>query len=101
MRLTQSCDLLSWNGTIFRPSQNGSEGYGFAISINKIITLNESEYEEEVVDNIKPNWNDKITGIHTINFDGAITVIDAKFRRFRFVTTVYRIWYEFKACWTH
>lgn len=70
-------------GKLVRPAQNSTHHYGESITLNKITQLNEYQYIEETIKEIKPFWKtayDK--GIHTINSDGGITVFDAK--RFRF-----------------
>jgi len=70
------CDLV-------RPAQNSTRHYGESITLNKIIQLNEYQYIEEMLKEIKPdkNWTYN-KGIHTINSDGGITAFDAK--RFTF-----------------
>ena len=71
------------DGELIRPAQNSTRHYGESITLNKIIQLNEYQYIEEAIKDIKPFNNtpyDK--GIHTINSDGGITVFDAK--RFTF-----------------
>ena len=71
------------DGELIRPAQNSTRHYGESITLNNIIQLNEYQYIEEAIKDIKPFNNtpyDK--GIHTINSDGGITVFDAK--RFTF-----------------
>jgi len=62
---------------IYRPSQDCSGIYGRAFNLNRIVTLNETEYEESLEIKVEPNWNSHVKGIHTYNFDHNITVIDA------------------------
>jgi len=70
------------DGNIFRPSQNCSGRYGRAINLNMIKVLSETDYQEEVFMSIEPDWDNKLKGTHTLNFDGLLTVIDAyKFRK--------------------
>ena len=71
------------DGDLIRPAQNSTRHYGESITLNKIVQLDEYQYIEETIIEIKPDkkWTyDK--GIHTINSDGGITVFDAK--RFTF-----------------
>lgn len=71
------------NGYLYRPSQNCSISYGSSICINKIIKLNEIEFEEIVEKEVKPFWKNKRTcGIHTISSCGNYTIIDAKEEKF-------------------
>ncbi len=37
------------DGALMRPSQDSSQGYGSALNLNRILVLNESEYQEETV----------------------------------------------------
>lgn len=72
------------NGKIYRPSQNSGKHYGFGITINEILELNESSYTEKEIQLIKPNWNKHLFSIHTINNAENLTVIDAQIRRRKF-----------------
>ncbi len=67
------------DGYLVRPAQNSTRHYGESITLNKIIQLNEYQYIEETISEIKPDkkWTYN-KGIHTINSDGEITVFDAK-----------------------
>ena len=65
------------DGKIIRPAQNSSHRYGYALSFNEIITLNQTDYEEREVHAILPTWDKKIGGTHTFNQAGDLTVIDA------------------------
>lgn len=78
--------IQNFDGNLVRPAQNSTRHYGESITLNKIIQLNEYQYIEEEIKEIKPdkNWTYN-KGIHTINSDGGITVFDAK--RFTFTLT--------------
>ena len=69
-------------GSIIRPSQDSSQGYGTSIVLNKI-DFDEEKYNETIIQTLKPNWNSKITGLHTIQHNSGLTVIDAKMKRKR------------------
>lgn len=71
------------DGELVRPAQNSTSHYGSSITLNKIVQLNEYQYIEEMIKEIKPDlrWTYN-QGIHTINSDGEMTVFDAK--RFTF-----------------
>ncbi len=80
-----SCDIrksrcagpvFSYNGRIYRPSQNSSSGYGGEISFNEIITIAKDSYKEKLRESIKPDWNNSFSGLHTFSFKNGLTVID-------------------------
>jgi hypothetical protein len=65
------------DGKICRPSQNCAGRYGVGFNINQITKLTENEYEESVINDVKPLWDRQLRGTHTLNFDKDFTVIDA------------------------
>ncbi len=68
---------------IYRPAQNCKAFYGQSLIINKILKLSETEFEEEEYMEIKPDNNSNFNkGIHTINVDGDIIVVDGIRLRF-------------------
>jgi len=72
--------IFEFNGKLCRPSQDSSHGYGYGISINEIITINENEYLERPIKKLLPTWDEDIFGLHTINHSNNFTVIDVKNR---------------------
>jgi len=74
-------NIIKVDGKIYRPSQDSSIRYGHSININEIIKISESEYEEKTVEYILPKWSKEIWGVHTVNSDKDITVIDCLTRR--------------------
>jgi len=64
------------DGAIFRPSQDCSVRYGRGININRVTKLNTLEYSEIREFDIRPDWNKKLKGIHTLNSDGNMKVVD-------------------------
>lgn len=75
--------LFNWNGELYRPAQDSSGRYGYAISINRVIQLDQQGFREEQVSNILPNWNRKLVATHTISIAGDLTVVDCLVRRAR------------------
>jgi len=75
--------IFTINNKIYRPSQNGSNYYGYGISLNQIEKINEKEYEEKLITSILPNWDKNITGVHTFQYDKGLSIIDAKIKRRR------------------
>lgn len=68
--------LFIENGKIYRPSQDCSVRYGRGLNINQVTKLNDHEYNEVLINEIKPDWDPKLKGVHTINSDKALTIID-------------------------
>jgi len=68
--------LFIQNDKIYRPSQDCSMRYGRGLNLNLVTVLTEKEYHEERVTRIKPSWNKKLRGMHTINFDNGLTMVD-------------------------
>ena len=71
------------SGQFYRPAQDCSTRYGYAVSINHILQLNPERYEEREVDRVIPHWEPNVVGVHTLNMAGTITVIDCLLRRKR------------------
>lgn len=74
--------LFVKNGELFRPAQNSAKHYGHQVNINKIITLNEHTFQEEIVSVIAPERFGKYSGIHHIASFHHQTVIDLKRSQF-------------------
>lgn len=70
------------DNVLYRPSQNCENKYGESITINKIITLNETVYTEEpymlISINKKNRVNKGIHSIHTINVLGDTIIVDGQ-----------------------
>lgn len=75
--------LFAWKGKYYRPAQDCSYGYGYAIRLQEIRVLTETDYVEEEAEVVLPNWSADIVGIHTLNVAGPLTVIDAMQQRQR------------------
>ena len=73
--------IFEMNGELYRPSQDSSRGYGYAIRINRIEMLTTTEYREVCISGIEPNWNPAVTAVHTLNFQGNVTFLDGLKRR--------------------
>jgi hypothetical protein len=75
---------LFWsNDMLYRPGQDSSLRYGYATTINKITKLSPVAYNEVEVVKIRPDWDDNIAGVHTLNFVEDLTVIDCLTKRRR------------------
>jgi len=74
--------LFQRNGMWYRPSQDSARGYGSATNIQRILRLDQFDYEEVSVGKLRPEWQPGLTGVHTVNALGGLTMIDAR-RRIR------------------
>jgi hypothetical protein len=70
-------------GQWYRPAQDCSRRYGYAIRLQRIVRLDELAFEEETVSILTPDWSSKLLATHTINRAGELTVLDAQRRRWR------------------
>jgi len=68
--------LFEQHGQLYRPSQDNSRSYGHGIRINRIEILTTNEYKEVCVTGIEPKWDPKIIGVHTLNFEKNLTLLD-------------------------
>ena len=75
--------ILQIAGKLYRPAQDCSVRYGYAIRINHITALSEQEYAEHEVSVIKPGWDASIVATHTLSYAPGLTVIDCLQPRFR------------------
>lgn len=64
------------DGKIYRPSQDCKGNYGNAINFSQITVLNESDYQEVIISKVRPDWDVKLKGLHTFNFENDVAVID-------------------------
>ena len=74
-------NIFIQNNRMFRPAQNCEKGYGYSLVMYEINKLTTSEYQEEIVEEIFPNWFPNIYGTHTFNFNDEYIVWDGKFKR--------------------
>lgn len=68
--------LFYENGRLFRPAQDCSVRYGYAIVLNEILRISKTEYEERPAETILPNWRPGLLGTHTLNSNNSYEVID-------------------------
>jgi hypothetical protein len=64
----------------YRPSQDSARGYGSATNIQRIVRLDSTDYEEVTVGKLLPAWRPGLTGTHTVNALGGLTIVDARHR---------------------
>jgi hypothetical protein len=84
VRSARPAGRLFWaNNVLYRPSQDSSLRYGYATTINKITQLSAVTYNETEVLKILPDWDKDIIGVHTVNLDDDLVVIDCLWKRRR------------------
>jgi hypothetical protein len=77
VRNCRSAGQLFWrSGQLFRPTQDCSVRYGYAIAVNEVTKLTPYEFEERPVSYIPPSWKSGLLGTHTWNESSAFQVID-------------------------
>ena len=75
--------LFVRDGKLYRPSQDSSHRYGWALNINLVEQLDPGRYSEKTVSKAYPSWAPDVVGVHTYNTAGRMNVIDAQVRRRR------------------
>jgi hypothetical protein len=75
--------LFHWKGKLYRPAQDSSRRYGYGMRINKVVRLTPSEFLEEEVSQVLPQWRKDLRGTHTLNICEDLTVIDCLIHRRR------------------
>lgn len=75
--------LFEWNGDVYRPAQDSSGRYGYAISINRVVQLDDEGFREEEVSKIFPNWSKNLLATHTVSIAGDLAVVDYLINRSR------------------
>ena len=71
------------DGEWFRPGQDCSHRYGYAVVLHRIDELSPDAYRETEVSRILPHWRPDVLATHTLNNVEGITVVDALMRRNR------------------
>jgi hypothetical protein len=75
--------IFERDGRLYRPSQNSSRWYGYALNINEITELSESVYSERVVKTVEPTFDPKIYATHTFSSEQGLTLVDGMRRLWR------------------
>jgi hypothetical protein len=77
-------------GAWFRPGQDSSVRYGYAVVLHRIDELTPARYRETEVSRILPRWRRDVLATHTLNSAGGLTVVDALVRRNRLAARLTR-----------
>ena len=72
--------LFSRGGRLYRPAQDCAQSYGQAVVITEVTCLSPTHFSEVVSERRDPSWRADLAGMHTVNADGGLTVIDVRRR---------------------
>jgi hypothetical protein len=79
VRSSRSAGQLFWrDGRLFRPTQDCSVRYGYAIALNEVTRLTSHEFEERSVSWVPPAWHPGLLGTHTWNESDRLQVLDGQ-----------------------
>jgi len=73
--------LFYWKGDLYRPAQDSSRCYGYGMRLNKVVQLTPTEFREEEVSQVLPQWRKDLRGTHTLNICDDLTIIDCLVHR--------------------
>lgn len=73
--------LFWWNGELYRPAQDCSVRYGYAVSINRVLQLDTNGFREELAFRLTPDWFKGLLGTHTFNCASGLITIDGRLQR--------------------
>lgn len=77
VRNSRSAGQLFWKeGRLFRPTQDCSVRYGYAITVNEVTRLTPRDFAERPVSHVPPSWKPGLLGTHTWNESSRWQVID-------------------------
>ncbi len=69
--------VFRYRDRLYRPAQDCSRRYGYAVRFQQILRLSPEEYREAEVAALTPDWEPGIIAAHTFNYEAGLTVIDA------------------------
>ena len=69
------------NGQLFRPAQDGSGGYGSALTFQRVLQLDQQAYREERASRFRPQGFRGLAGCHSFTACGDVQLIDVRLRR--------------------
>jgi hypothetical protein len=64
-------------GKLYRPAQDCSVRYGYAVTLNEVTMLTPTSYAEARRAQILPDWDRRVAATHTLAYTPGLTVIDA------------------------
>ncbi len=76
--------LFRTMGRWYRPSQDCSHAYGYAVVINRVDYIGDDEYRETPVARLEPDFASGALGHHTFNVADGLSVMDVRTYRNRY-----------------
>ena len=70
--------LFEVAGKLFRPSQDCLVRYGHSLRINEILRLDSKHYQERLVSEVRPDWEEGVRANHHIDWRDGMLVMDAQ-----------------------
>jgi hypothetical protein len=75
-RARMAGQLFRHDGRLIRPAQRCAPLYGSGITMHVIEELSPTAYRERPVQQLGPTWDPRFLGLHTINAQDGLSVID-------------------------
>jgi len=69
--------LFRWRGELYRPAQDCSRRYGWAVVLQRVTRLDRQGYAEETVGRVAPEWAPDLLATHTLCRLDGLTLVDA------------------------
>jgi hypothetical protein len=77
VRNSRGAGKLFWkNGRLFRPTQDCSVRYGYAMTVNEVTLLTPTDFAEHPVAWVPPSWSPGLLCTHTWNESSLLQVVD-------------------------
>lgn len=73
--------VIKREGRLYRVSQDCAVKYGYSVAFHEIKELSPSKYKEEFVNQILPDWDETLEGIHTVANEDDTWVMDIRVRK--------------------
>ncbi len=70
--------IFERDGKLIRPGQLGAPKYGYGIRFHEITKLSPTEFEENAIADILPEWQEDLLATHTFNFVDGFSVVDVQ-----------------------
>ena len=84
-------NLFRHRGSLFRPAQDCTNGYGRAITLNRIESLSETSFSETTQSRLCPDESGPYPhGLHTFSASGGWFAIDGKRRQFHLLAALFK-----------
>ena len=76
--------VFEHNGRLYRPAQDCSRRYGWAMTIQEITVLTKTDFEQVEIRRVEPGWAADGHATHTVNQSCGVTLYDCEVSRLKF-----------------